>query len=487
MASAALSWRQPHLRRALSGLPEQISTDRAIPGPKAGTTPGQAVRSANFFTRRSLTSPTAARSSSNGSSDFGNGFSNGRKVEKVGEQFVVTFGDDGETAATSPDNRSWLRRFSLSSPEKKKVFCEFVTQAVFNFCSCSAVAAATMNAGGNDLLSTGLVMAAHMVLLPLLIFTFGPVSGAHFNPMVTAAFVATKAMALKLGVAYIIAQVLGGVVGAAAAFSSLPAALQTAAYAGINAVPADHTVLQAFMGEVYASFVFVSVLFGTVVDKRGWGRLGPLAVGLIVPLLMWLEGSVSSMCINPARAFGPALVTGVWDNHWIFWIAPFLGGVPAGLIYSKLFTAEALSNGTKRVGGPEKAPPLLLQEWLNGSPHSMRMGSHLVLNFDNKPFATTREELLFDPSSPDVSYLGVWSGEASRLKKLIGNIRPKYSIALDSDAETTKRYGVMERETVVVDPSGHIVWRGAPSNIKHMLESIQGNMAAARQLHAKAA
>lgn len=45
-----------------------------------------------------------------------------------------------------------------------------------------------------------------------------------------------------------------------------------------------------------------------------------------------------------------------------------------------------------------------------------------------------REELLFDPSSPDVSYLGVWSGEASRLKKLIGNIRPTYSIALDSDA-----------------------------------------------------
>lgn len=51
---------------------------------------------------------------------------------------------------------------------------------------------------------------------------------------------------------------------------------------------------------------------------------------------------------------------------------------------------RALSKGTKRVGGPEKAPPLLLQEWLNGSPHSMRIGSHLVLNFDNKPFATTR-------------------------------------------------------------------------------------------------
>ncbi len=68
-------------------------------------------------------------------------------------------------------------------------------------------------------------------------------------------------------------------------------------------------------------------------------------MGLIVPLLMWLEGSVSSMCINPARAFGPALVTGVWDNHWIFWTAPFLGGVPAGLIYSKLFTQQYAFSG----------------------------------------------------------------------------------------------------------------------------------------------
>ena len=63
-------------------------------------------------------------------------------------------------------------------------------------------------------------------------------------------------------------------------------------------------------------------------------------MGLIVPLLMWLEGSVSSMCINPARAFGPALVAGVWDHHWVFWTAPFLGGIPAGLIYTRLFSEK---------------------------------------------------------------------------------------------------------------------------------------------------
>lgn len=98
---------------------------------------------------------------------------------------------------------------------------------------------------------------------------------------------------------------------------------------------------------------------------RGWGRLGPLAVGLIVPLLMWLEGSVSSMCINPARAFGPALIAGVWDNHWVFWTAPFLGGIPAGLMYKHLFNEKCASctsalqcllNGPR----PDNASPMQL-------------------------------------------------------------------------------------------------------------------------------
>ena len=95
---------------------------------------------------------------------------------------------------------------------------------------------------------------------------------------------------------------------------------------------------------------------------RGWGRLGPLSVGLIVPLLMWLEGSVSSMCINPARAFGPALMTGVWDNHWVFWTAPFLGGIPAALIYTQLFSEKC---ATDLMSWITRNPIALYQQSLN--------------------------------------------------------------------------------------------------------------------------
>jgi hypothetical protein len=89
-----------------------------------------------------------------------------------------------------------------------------------------------------------------------------------------------------------------------------------------------------------------------------------MAVGLIVPLLMWMEGPVSSMCINPARAFGPALVTGMWDNHWVFWTAPFLGGIPAGLIYTKLFTEECVPSTNSTIVYEEQSGCAVMYEGL---------------------------------------------------------------------------------------------------------------------------
>ncbi|KAL3145082.1 hypothetical protein ABBQ38_001694 [Trebouxia sp. C0009 RCD-2024] len=225
----------------------------------------------------------------------------------------------------------------LEADDRPKILCEFVTQAAFNFMSCGAVAMAKMYAGSDAAMTMGLIMAAHMVLLPMMIYTAGPISGAHFNPMVTSVFVMAKMQSLSSGVCYIIAQCLGGILGAAGAFYSLPANMQVVGFAGVQGVPLDRTVAQAFLGEVYASFFFIFILMGMVVDKRGWGKLGPLAVPLAICLDMWILGPVSSMCINPARALGPALVTGFWENHWLWWTAPFVGGLTAGKLYTKFW------------------------------------------------------------------------------------------------------------------------------------------------------
>ncbi|DBA90629.1 TPA: hypothetical protein ACH3X1_003857 [Trebouxia sp. C0004] len=225
----------------------------------------------------------------------------------------------------------------LEADDRPKILCEFVTQAAFNFMSCGAVAMAKMYAGSDAALTMGLIMGAHLVLLPVMIYTAGPISGAHFNPMVTSVFMMARMQSVSSGVCYIIAQCLGGIFGAAGAFYSLPVSMQNVGFAGVQGVPLDRTVAQAFLGEVYASFFFVFVLFGMLVDKRGWGKLGPLAVPLAICLDMWILGPVSSMCINPARALGPAVVTGFWENHWLWWTAPFVGGLTAGKLYTKFW------------------------------------------------------------------------------------------------------------------------------------------------------
>lgn len=223
----------------------------------------------------------------------------------------------------------------IAEQDAPKVATEFITQALFNYFSCSAVAIATVTGGSNAALVTFLMIAAHMVLVPLIAYVGAPASGAHFNPIVTFSFMATGIMKVRTGIEYIVAQCLGGVVGAYAAFHLLPAEMQVKELAGLHTVPGNHTVTQAFFGEVIASFLFIWVIMGLVKSKKGWGQFGPFAIALGITFNMWITGPISSNCINPARAFGPAVVTGFWEHHWVWWTAPFLGAALAAKLYAK--------------------------------------------------------------------------------------------------------------------------------------------------------
>lgn len=106
-------------------------------------------------------------------------------------------------------------------------------------------------------------------------------------------------------------------------------------------VPPDHTVLQAFVGETAASFILIAIVLFWALDPKGDPKRIPLIMGITVPLLIFTVGPVSSMCINPARAIGPAFASGAWANHWIWWTAPFLGGFLACVPYRYMLDAEA--------------------------------------------------------------------------------------------------------------------------------------------------
>ena len=89
--------------------------------------------------------------------------------------------------------------------------------------------------------------------------------------------------------------------------------------------------------EVVITFAVVFVIFATAVDPRGMGNFAPLAIGLIVLVDHLVAVPITGASMNPARSFGPALVAFEWSNHWIYWIAPLLGGAIAALIYQFAF------------------------------------------------------------------------------------------------------------------------------------------------------
>jgi glycerol uptake facilitator-like aquaporin len=98
-------------------------------------------------------------------------------------------------------------------------------------------------------------------------------------------------------------------------------------------VPPDHSVLQAFAGEFFAAFILIFLVCTVGLDKKGDPTRIPLVVAITVPLLIYMVGPVSSMCINPARAIGPALANGYWQDHWLWWVAPSLGALAAIVPY----------------------------------------------------------------------------------------------------------------------------------------------------------
>jgi aquaporin Z len=183
---------------------------------------------------------------------------------------------------------------------------------------------------GGDLVAIAL---AHGLAIGLMIAAMGHISGGHYNPAVSLAMLVTQRIGPIRFVVYVVAQLLGAVVAALIVKAIFPAALRDAVELGVPAVNGAITVGQAFVIEVIATFFLVLVIFGTAVDKRGAAVIAPLAIGLTITMDVFWAGGATGAAMNPSRAFGPALVQGFWDDHWIYWVAPAIGACIAGILH----------------------------------------------------------------------------------------------------------------------------------------------------------
>lgn len=185
--------------------------------------------------------------------------------------------------------------------------------------------------------STFYVALAHGVALAIAISALGHISGAHFNPAVTIGLMLARKINPVLALLYIIGQLVGGVLACLALIAILPENIWSPAAIGTPAINSQVvTEWQAVLLEAILTFFLVIVVFGTAVDPRA-NKVAGFGIGLTVFVDILMGGPLSGGVMNPARALAPALVSGNWNNWWIWWVGPLAGAIVGSIIYSYIF------------------------------------------------------------------------------------------------------------------------------------------------------
>lgn len=176
-----------------------------------------------------------------------------------------------------------------------------------------------------------------------IVWAIGHVSGGHINPAVTAGFFITRRISLAKAIFYIAAQSIGAILGALILKGVTPADRWGAL--GTTGLHKDMEGGRAFGVEFMITFVLVFTVFASCDGKRDDLKgSAPLTIGLSVTMCHLFAIPLTGSSMNSARSFGPAVAMDMWENHWVYWVGPVLGGSVAGLLYENIFAANASVN-----------------------------------------------------------------------------------------------------------------------------------------------
>ncbi len=180
----------------------------------------------------------------------------------------------------------------------------------------------------------GIAFAAIAPFIALIIgiYFFGKISLAHFNPAVTIGYYITGHISKIQIIYYFVAQIIGALFGSLFVMSFIG----TGANLGANAPNYDFSLYLIFLIEVLASALLMAVIF-TVVYTKGLKGFGGIAIGGIVALDIFFLAFISGASMNPARALAPALFSGVFDDLWLYWTAPYVGTTITAFLFRNKF------------------------------------------------------------------------------------------------------------------------------------------------------
>ena len=208
---------------------------------------------------------------------------------------------------------------------------------VFGGCGSAVLAAAFPNVGIG---LHGVSLAFGLTVLTMA-YAIGHISGCHLNPAVSIGLYIGKRFSGSDLLPYIIAQVIGAIIGAGAIyliasgkadFDLVKSGLASNGFGAHS--PGNYSLGAGFVAEVVLTFMFLLVILGAT-DQRAPQGFAPLAIGLGLTLIHLIGIPVTNVSVNPARSTGPAIFVGGWalGQLWLFWIAPIIGAIIAGIVY----------------------------------------------------------------------------------------------------------------------------------------------------------
>ena len=216
----------------------------------------------------------------------------------------------------------------------RHAYSEFLGTFALVFVGSGALIAANSNNG-----SLVEVAVAHGLVLSIFVTAFMNIA-AHFNPAVTIGFLFTRRITPRLAAVHIVAQFAGAIAAAFALKALYPAPAFDPARGGGQSISNAISGMQAWGLEAVGTFFLMTAIYGTAVDKRS-PNVGGFGVGLMLTAVILTIGPLTGGSVNPARSFGPAMASGIYEAYFIYLSAPIVGAIVAALAYEHLILKRA--------------------------------------------------------------------------------------------------------------------------------------------------
>ncbi|RZC58164.1 hypothetical protein C5167_005462 [Papaver somniferum] len=245
--------------------------------------------------------------------------------------------EEGRGAPESP------RCHVCASPEvvkfTQKIIAEFVGTYFVIFAGCGSVA---VNKIYGSVSFPGICITWGLIVM-VMVYSVGHISGAHFNPAVTITFAIFRRFPWLEVIPYIIAQVLGSLAASCTLLVTLP--VEPKHFFGTTPVGSD---FQSLILEFIITFLLMFVISGVATDNRAIGELAGIAIGSTILLNVLVAGPVTGASMNPARSIGPAIAMRNFKGLWVYVVGPIVGAIIGAAVYNLIrFTDKPLRELTK--------------------------------------------------------------------------------------------------------------------------------------------